>query len=64
MTVLARALLADPSGPTLAALLEAVEATDVVRLVDQVRAGGPHAMRRGIELAALVLASEHAQTIV
>jgi len=41
----------------LAALADAVLDVDAVRLALEVRAGGPHALRRAIELAALVLAS-------
>jgi hypothetical protein len=59
---LARALVARPSGPALEALVAAAEQLEVVRLVREVRAGGPFAMRRGIELAALLLdASAQAQ---
>ncbi len=48
-----------PSAASIAALADAVlaNADERVRLALEVRAGGPHAVRRAIELAALVLAS-------
>ena len=40
----------------LAELADAVLDIDEVRLASEVRAGGPHAVRRALELAALLLA--------
>ena len=41
----------------LRALADAVLDVEVVRLALEVRAGGPHAVRRAVELAAMVLAA-------
>jgi len=56
---LARALVVAPSQAAARALAEAfLEADEGARLALAARDGGPHALRRGIELAALVLERE------
>ncbi|WP_236604916.1 hypothetical protein [Sandaracinus amylolyticus] len=52
---LARAVLLTSSPDAMVALADAVLDTEHVRLALEVRAGGPHAARRAIELAVLVL---------
>jgi len=47
----------------LSALADAVLETEAVRLATDVRAGGQFAVRRAIELAALVLAADHAEVL-
>lgn len=56
LTVLARALIVEPSSAAALALASAVLDAEPVRLALEVQAGGPHAARRAIELAALILA--------
>lgn len=54
---LARALVLNPSHDAVRALARAyLEADEGVRLAHEALEAGPHAVRRGIELAALVLA--------
>jgi hypothetical protein len=53
---LARALVLGPSNDAARALADAfLEADDGARLALAAREGGPHALRRAIELAALIL---------
>jgi hypothetical protein len=46
------------TGEQFRALAEAVLAREDVRLAVAVREGGPHAVRRAVELAAMVLATD------
>jgi hypothetical protein len=47
--------VSDPTSENIRALADAVLGDEAVRLAMEVRDGSPHAVRRGIELAALVL---------
>jgi hypothetical protein len=55
---LAREVVLGPTRENVIALAEAVLEDELVRLAREVLGGGPHAVRRAIELAALVLAGD------
>ncbi len=58
LLALARSVVLGPTSENTRALADAVLDDELVRLAHQVRAGGPFAVRRAIELAALIVASE------